>query len=165
MGKAAAAVNMFEMVGGYNGTEFSSSEDNKVSIVEGIINNERATFTFMVDFVSREGSNWRHEACEVRTILGNLIAYTLHRDDRVGVLSGPADANYHITAGTGCFDRLEGHLMNIAFNNSDLNKTRTISFKKGPGDRCEDEEEAAQVVKKEEGSSMKVAKWIIDKLL
>ena len=163
MGKTV--VKFSEMAGGYNGIDFSSSEDNKLSIVKGVIGDEQSTFTFMVDFVPREGSNWRHEAVEVRTKIGHLIGYTLHRDERVGVLSGPADANYHITAGTGCFDRLEGHLMNIAFNNSDINKTRTISFKKGPGDSCEDEEEAAQVVKKEEGSSMKVAKWIIDKLL
>jgi hypothetical protein len=156
---------ILEIVGGYNGADFNSSEDNKASIVVGVINGGQATFTFMPDFFTRDGSIWRHEAVEVRTHKGNFIAYALYRDDRVGVLSGPGNADYHITSGTGCFDRFEGHLMNIAFNNSDINKTRTISFKKGPGDSCEDEEEAAQVVKKEEGTSMKVFKWLVDKLL
>jgi hypothetical protein len=165
MGKAAAV--KLEIDGGYNGIEFTSSEDLKTSIVGGVINGKQATLTFNPDFVPRVGSTWRHEAVEVRAKEGHFIGYGLYRDERVGVLSGPADADYHITAGTGCFDRFEGHVMNIAFNNQDLNKTRTISFKGGPGDSCEeeDEEEAAQVVKKEEGSSMKVAKWIIDKLL
>jgi hypothetical protein len=154
--------------GGYFGDNFSSGMP-EVSIVEGTFLGVKAEFIFNStrverDFPKSKKGSWFYEQLSIQSPDGDLFATALYKDEGVvngaNVLSGATDADYVIVAANGCYDALEGDMINITFDNDTLKKRpRTIELKKGKGDSCRDEE------KKEEGTSMKVFKWLVDKLL
>jgi hypothetical protein len=153
--------------GGYDGEDFKSGMP-EVSIVKGKFLGVKTDFIFNSARINRNTPElpimFFYEQLTIHSEDGELFATALYRDGGVGgtatgILSGATDADYKIVAANGCYDELEGAMINIKFDNERKGKPRTIELKKGKGDRCKDEE------KKEEGTSMKVFKWLIDRLL
>lgn len=144
--------------GSYNGDDFVSANP-EVSIVAGYFMGQQAEFIFNSTRVKRKNKALFYEQLAIHTDIGDLYAAALYEDGGDGILSTVESTDYAVVAANGCFDDLEGDNINITFKNNLTFRPRSIIITKGKGDRCKEEE------KKEEGTSMKVFKWLVDRLL
>ena len=147
-----------KQAGGYNADDFVSASP-EVAIVAGYFMGQQAEFIFTSTRVQRKKKALFYEQLAIHTDVGDLYAAALYEDAGDDVISTVESTDYAVVAANGCFDDLEGDNINITFKNNLTFRPRSIKITKGKGDRCKEEE------KKEEGTSMKVFKWLVDKLL